>query len=241
MVLGQCGCRAAGWHRSGTVPRHCRDRPSSRRGKRRDALRLGPHSNPQDLPPSPGCPLLGATYPRMQEDEAWLGKEHLSAKICLDPDPFPLPHRLPHPRFLAVWRGLRDPCCSVPRKRQRRKRSQLPGSDARRREAAEPCPGGNEDRAPLLPAIPRPPRQQQVLPAHMDPIRAEIITPGSLAPPCTGKWWGGMVAVGAWGCPGVWSPLPRWVLPGCGVGGERSSPGWAHPAGPGQRKALFLL
>lgn len=72
----------------------------------------------------------------------------------------------------------------------------------------------------------------------MDPIRAEIISLGSLTPPCTGKRRGGMVAVGPWGYPGVHSPLLCWVLPGCGTGGEGSSPGWAHAASPGQRKAL---
>lgn len=141
MVPGWWGCRAEAWHCSGTVPRHCRDSSSSWSGKRKDALRLGPHSSPQDLPLSPRCPLLGATYPGLQEDEAWMGKEHLSAKRCLDPDPFPLPHRLPHPRFPADWRRLQDLCCSVPHKGQHRKGSQLPGSDAHRREAAEPCRG----------------------------------------------------------------------------------------------------
>ena len=77
--------------------------------------------------------------------------------------------------------------------------------------------------------------------AHMDPIRVEIISPGSLSPLCTGDRWGGTVAVGPRGCPGVRSPSLCWVLPGCSIWGEGSSPGWAHPASQEQRKALFPL
>lgn len=60
-------------HPGRSVPADIAGRGGMHRGSR-------PHTSPQDLPPALRCPLLGATYPGLQEDEAWLRKEHLPAK-----------------------------------------------------------------------------------------------------------------------------------------------------------------
>lgn len=98
---------------------------------------------------------------------------------------------------------------------------------------AERCPEHSEDRAPLLPTT---------LPDLPGSSRCSQHggTYGSY------KGWdhlcrqprssvhrgaaGGTVAVAPRGCPGVRSPSLRWVLPGCGVWGEGSSPRWGPPA-----------
>lgn len=127
-----------------------------------------------------------------------------------DPDPLPFPHCLPHPCFPAVWRGPQDPCRSVSDKGAAWKR--LSAAWLRCPQAGQLSPARGAARTEPL-CSPPPSQTSQAAAgapgkaAHMDPIRAEIISLGSLSPPCTGEQRGG--TVGPQGCP--WSPSPRRV------------------------------